>query len=328
MIVSCYNNGIMLTNILLIVGGFFLLIKGADYLIGGASSLARRMGISALVVGLTVVAFGTSAPELFVNIIAAVGGTTDIAIGNILGSNLANMLLILGAAAVIVPLTLQSNTVWKEIPFSLLAAVLVLVFGSDIVLEGGVVNVLGRIEGIALLAMFFIFIVYTFGIRNNGEQPEEKIDVMSLWKSIVFTVGGLVALGIGGKLVVDGATNTAFALGVSANLIGLTIVALGTSLPELVTSITAARKGHTDMAIGNVVGSNIFNIFFVLGVSAIIRPLPFGGANLTDAFAVVIATLLLFLMLFVGKKHVVERWTGVTLVCMYVGFMIFAVLRG
>lgn len=318
----------MLTNILLIVGGFFLLIKGADYLIEGASSLARRMGISALVVGLTVVAFGTSAPELFVNLIASFNGTTDIAIGNILGSNLANLLFILGAAAVFVPLTLQSNTVWKEIPFSLLAAVLVLVFGSDMVLEGGVGNVLGRIEGIALLAIFFIFLVYTFGISHNGEQPKEKIDILPLWKSLLLTLGGLVALGIGGKLVVDGATNIAFALGVSANLIGLTIVALGTSLPELVTSITAARKGHTDIAIGNVVGSNIFNIFFVLGVSAIIRPLPFGGANLTDAFAVVIATLLLFLMLFVGKRHVIERWTGVTLVCMYLGFMAFAVLRG
>ncbi|MBM5789837.1 calcium/sodium antiporter [Candidatus Parcubacteria bacterium] len=318
----------MLTNSILIIGGFFLLIKGADYLISGASSLARTLGVSALVVGLTVVAFGTSAPELFVNIIATVKGTTDIAIGNVLGSNLANMLLILGVAAMFAPLTLQGNTVWKEIPFSLLAALLVLIFGSDILLDGGLVNVLTRTDGIALLAMFFLFIVYTFGIRHNGGPSEEKIDLLPVWKSVVFILGGLAALGIGGKLVVDGATHIAFALGVSANLIGLTIVALGTSLPELVTSITAARKRHMDLAIGNVVGSNIFNIFFVLGISAVLRPLPFGGANLTDAFAVVIATFLLFLMLFIGQKYVIERWTGITLICMYVGFMAFAVLRG
>lgn len=318
----------MITNILLIIGGFFLLIKGADYLVGGSSSLARRMGISALVVGLTVVAFGTSAPELFVNIFAAIRGTTDIAIGNILGSNLANMLLILGAAAVFTPLALQSSTVWKEIPFSLLAAVLVFLFGSDILLEGALLNQVGRIDGIALLSLFFIFIVYTFGIRKGGEQPEEKIEVMNVWKSVLFLIGGLVALGVGGKLVVDGASNVALSLGVSANLIGLTIVALGTSLPELVTSITAARKGHTDIAIGNVIGSNIFNIFFVLGVTAVIRPLPFGLANLIDTIAVVVATLLLFFMLFVGKKHVIERWNGIVLICLYVGFIVFAVLRG
>lgn len=318
----------MLTNLLFIFGGFFLLIKGADYLIGGSSSLARKMGISALVVGLTVVAFGTSAPELFVNVIAAIKGSTDIAIGNVLGSNLANILLILGVAALFVPLKLQSNTVWKEIPFSLLAALLVLVFGSDILLEGALFNQLGRIEGMALLSLFLIFIVYTFGIRTNGEKPEEQIEVIPLWKSLLCTIGGLVALGVGGKLVVDGATGVALAFGVSANLIGLTIVALGTSLPELVTSVTAARKGHADIAIGNVVGSNIFNIFFVLGVTALIRPLPFGDVNLMDALAVVIATLVLFFMLFVGKKHVIERWSGFTFVFLYLAFIVFVVLRG
>ncbi len=318
----------MLTNILMIVGGFFLLIKGADYLISGSSSLARKFGIPALLVGLTVVAFGTSAPELFVNITAAVKGTTDIAVGNVLGSNLANILLILGVSAIFAPLTLQSSTIWKEIPFSLLAALLVLIFGSDILFDGAVVNQLGRIDGIALLAVFCIFLVYTFGIRHNGEQPEEHIEQFANWKSFLFIVGGLAALGIGGKLVVDGSTQVALLFGVSANLIGLTIVALGTSLPELVTSITAARKGHTDIAIGNVVGSNILNIFFVLGTTAILRPLPFGDANLLDAFAVVVATLLLFFTLFVGKIHVVERWSGVIFVCLYLGFMAFAVIRG
>lgn len=319
----------MFTNILLIVGGFFLLIKGADYLISGSSSLARRMGISALVVGLTVVAFGTSAPELFVNITAAVKGTTDIAIGNVLGSNLANLLFILGLSALFVPLKLQSNTVWKEVPFSLLAALLVVIFGSDYFFDGALTDQIGRTDGMALFAMFLIFIVYTFGIRNNGNGAStEKIEQFPLWKTMIFILGGLAALGIGGKLVVDGSTQVALALGVSANLIGLTIVALGTSLPELVTSITAARKGHTDIAIGNVVGSNIFNIFFVLGASAIVAPLPFGQANFVDAAAVVLATAIFFLTLFIGKRHVIERWAGALFVCMYFGYIAFAVIRG
>lgn len=318
----------MFTNFLLVIGGFFLLIKGADYLIAGSSSLARRLGISALVVGLTVVAFGTSAPELFVNMIAATKGSTDIAVGNVLGSNLANMLLILGLAAIFAPLSLKSHTVWKEIPFSLFAAIMVVIFGSDILLEGAVFNQIGRIDGITLLSLFLIFLVYTFGMRKNGEQPEEHIEQMVLWKSIVFTVGGLVALSIGGKLVVDGATGVALLMGVSSNLIGLTIVALGTSLPELVTSVAAARKGHTDIAIGNVVGSNIFNIFLVLGVSSVITPLPFGAANLTDALMVVIGTLVLFLTLFIGKRHVIERWSGVLFIALYLAYMVFAVIRG
>lgn len=320
----------MFTNILLILGGFFLLIKGADYLISGSSSLARRMGISALVVGLTVVAFGTSAPELFVNVTAALRGSTDIAIGNVLGSNLANLLLILGLSALFAPLKLQGNTVWKEIPFSLLAALLVVIFGSDYFFDGAISNQMSRTDGAALFAMFLIFVVYTFGIRNNsnGGKVDEKIQQYPVWKTCLFILGGLAALGIGGKLVVDGSTQIALALGVSANLIGLTIVALGTSLPELVTSITAARRGQTDIAIGNVVGSNIFNIFLVLGASALITPLPFGQVNFVDAVAVAVATLILFLALFIGKKHEIERWNGVVFVCLYVGYMVFAVMRG
>ncbi len=170
----------MFTNFILIVGGFLLLIKGADYLIAGSSSLARKLGVSALAVGLTVVAFGTSAPELFVNMIAVTNGSTDIVVGNVLGSNLANILFILGIAAIFTPLTLQSNTVWKEIPFSLLAAVFVLIFGSDVLFDGALMNQLGRIDGIALLAIFLIFLVYTFGIRHSGEQPQEHIEQVSL----------------------------------------------------------------------------------------------------------------------------------------------------
>jgi cation:H+ antiporter len=319
----------MLTNVLLVVAGFYLLIKGADYLVHGSSSIARKFGLSALVVGLTVVAFGTSAPEFFVNMIAAYKGQTDIAVGNVLGSNLANLLLVLGGAAIITPLTLKSNTIWKEIPFSLLAAMLVFVFGSDVLIEGAGVNVIGRIDGIALLALFVIFVVYTFGLgMDKDERLETRLDVLPLSRAIVYTVGGLVALAVGGQLVVQGATGVALGFGVSTNLIALTVVALGTSLPELVASIVAARKGHQDLAIGNIVGSSIFNIFFVLGSSAIVHPLAFGRANVTDAFVVVIATLMLFLMLFLGKRHTIEKREGLVLVLMYFGFILFAILRG
>lgn len=318
----------MLTNILLVIGGFYLLIKGADYLVGGASSLARRLGIPALVVGLTVVAFGTSAPELVVNVIAALQGSTDIAIGNVLGSNLANLLLILGVTAIVSPLTLNSTTVWKEIPFSLLAAVLLLILGADQFLEGALAGSIGRIDGLVLWSFFLVFLVYTFGIRHNGEQPEQKIDQLSVLKTILYILGGLAGLMIGGQFVVNGATNIALALGVSKNLIALTVVAIGTSLPELVSSVVAARKGHQDLAIGNVIGSNIFNIFLVLSTTSIIKPLPFHQENIVDAFAVVTATLMMFLLLFVGKRQTLHKKEGIIFVLMYIGFILFALVRG
>lgn len=318
----------MLTNIALILGGFFLLIKGADYLVAGSASIARRLGVPALVVGLTVVAFGTSAPEFFVNVIAAFNGQTDIAVGNVLGSNLANILLVLGTTALIAPLKLESSTVWKEIPFSLLAAFLVLLFGSDAILEGALTNEIGRIEGLALLGFFVIFIVYTFGIREKGEKPQSKIEQIPIPQSVLFTLGGLAALAVGGQFVVNGATEVASAFGVTENLIALTVVALGTSLPELVASIVAARKGHQDLAIGNVVGSSIFNVFFVLSSSAVVSPLVFAEANLVDAFAVVTATLVLFVSLFSGKKHEIGKMEGFVLLCMYVGFIVYAIFRG
>jgi len=318
----------MFTNILLVIGGFFLLVKGADYLVGGSSSLARKLGVPALVIGLTVVAFGTSAPELFVNIVASMNGSADIAIGNVLGSNLANILVILGVSSLAAPLALKSSTVWKEIPFSLLAAILVLVLGADMFLDGAPASQLSRIDGLVLIAFFLVFLVYTFGIREAGEQSRGKIEQTPLWKAILLIIGGLIALVLGGQFVVTGATAIALALGVSENLIGLTIVAVGTSLPELVSSFVAARKGHDDIAIGNVVGSNIFNIFLVLGASAVISPLPFNLVNVMDGFAVVTATLLMFFLLFVGRRQALHRMEGSIFLLMYVGFIIFAIVRG
>ncbi|NQV90030.1 calcium/sodium antiporter [Candidatus Uhrbacteria bacterium] len=318
----------MLTNILLVLGGFYLLIKGADYLVGGSSSLARKLGVPALVVGLTVVAFGTSAPELFVNVIAALNGSTDIAIGNVLGSNLANMLLILGITALIAPMTLKSSTVWKEIPFSLLAAGMLIVLGADQFLEGAVSGSIGRTDGIVLWGFFLIFLIYTFGIRESGEKSEEHTEQMPLWRTALFIGGGLVALVIGGQFVVVGASAVAVAFGVSENLIALTIVAIGTSLPELVASIVAARKGHQDIAIGNVVGSNIFNILLVLSTTSIIAPLPFSAVNMTDAFVMMTATLMMFFLLFIGKRHTLHKREGFIFILMYVSYIVFAIIRG
>jgi len=318
----------MILNIFMVLAGFFLLIKGADYLVDGAGSIARRLGIPALVVGLTVIAFGTSAPELFVNVIASFKGVTDIAVGNVLGSNLANIFLVLGVTAMVAPLTLKSNTVWKEVPFSLLAALMVLVFGSDHLLGEGTADIISRSEGLALLGFFFVFMVYTFGIKSDGERPQQKIEIMSVEKSLFLSIGGLVALGLGGQIVVSGSVGIAAAIGLSTNLIALTVIALGTSLPELVTGVIAARKGHLDMAIGGVVGSNVFNIFFILATSAIIHPLTFASNNLVDALAVLVATTVLFIFMFLGKaRNTLNRREGAFFIFMYFGYIVYAVLR-
>jgi cation:H+ antiporter len=264
-----------MTYILLVIG-FVFLIKGADLLVDGASSVARKLHISNLVIGLTIVAFGTSAPELFVNLYASIQGTTDIAIGNIIGSNIVNMLFILGIAAIIYPLTVTKGTVWKEIPLSLLAAVLVFIMANDVLFDGMSANILTRIDGLVLIAFFIIFLYYTFGIaKTQGDNsPTDTVAVHSGWKSTGMILLGLVGLVIGGHWIVGSATTIALNLGLSQALIGLTIVAIGTSLPELATSAVAAYKKNSDIAIGNVVGSNIFNIFWILGISAVIHPLP------------------------------------------------------
>ena len=318
-----------LTLILLIIG-FILLIKGADLLVDGSSALARRLKISYLVIGLTIVSMGTSAPELIVNIIASIQGNTQIAIGNILGSNIANIFLILGIAAIIYPLAVTKGTTWKEIPFSLLAALVMGVLANDYLIDGQNSSLLSRIDGIVLMSFFVIFMYYTFGIaRKDGANTEVmKVKEISLVKSIIFVLLGLAALVIGGKLVVDNAVNLALWLGVSESLIGLTIVAVGTSLPELATSAVAAYKKKFDIAVGNVVGSNIFNIFWILGLSAIIKPLPFGLANNSDVLMVIIASLFLFTFMFVGQRRILERWQGVMFLLFYGVYVTFLIYQG
>ncbi len=312
---------------ILLIIGFVVLIKGADFLVDGASSIARRFNISDLAIGLTVVAFGTSAPELFVNIVAGVKGTTDIAIGNVLGSNVANVFLILGISAVIYPLAVSKGTVWKEIPFSLLAAVVLVFLANDQLIDKQSHSILLRSDGLILLSFFVLFLYYSiniaFEIKGIGEHAPAK--TRGTIRAIVLVITGLAGLVIGGEWIVNGAVHMALKLGLSQSTVGLTVVAVGTSLPELATSAVAAYRRNVDIAVGNVVGSNIFNIFFILGISAIIHPLPFNIANNIDLGMVILASLLLFVFMFTGKKRSLDRWEGAVCILIYIGYVVFLI---
>ena len=318
----------MMTYILFAIG-FVFLIKGADFLVDAATSVARSLNVSDLVIGLTVVAFGTSTPELFVNIIASFEGNTDIAIGNVVGSNIANIFLILGVSSIIYPLTVTKGTVWKEIPFSLLAAIVLLFMANDQILDSAGASVLTRIDGLTFLCFFTIFVYYTFSIAARIEGMEEHVPAGQYgWlRSLVYIIVGLAGLIIGGKWIVDGAIAIAAKLGMSESMIGLTIVAVGTSLPELATSAVAAYKKNAEIAVGNVVGSNIFNIFFVLGISATIKPLPFQTKNNVDLGMVILSSLMLFFFMFTGKKRSLDRWEGIVCVILYFGYVAFLVFN-
>jgi cation:H+ antiporter len=321
----------MVLPILLIVVGFALLIKGADFMVDGAASLARRLGVSSLVIGLTVVAFGTSAPELVVSLIASVQGSNDITLGNLLGSSISNILLILGVSAAIYPLAVKRGTVWKEIPLAFLAAVMVAIMAADRLIDGRDFAEISRIDGLVLLAFFTIFLYYTYGLARA--KPADNFDAqeikdLSLTKSLIYLVGGLIGLTLGGKWTVDGATTVARLLGASDALIGLTVVAIGTSLPELATSATAALKKDVDIAVGNVIGSNIFNLFWVMGLTGTIGALPFSRDLTFDALMTVAVSALVFLIMFIGKKHVLQRSQGVMFIGLYVAYISFLVIRG
>lgn len=321
----------MLTYFLFFIG-FILLIKGADLLVNGASSIAKKLKISDLVIGLTIVAFGTSAPEMFVNVSASIQGNSEIAIGNIIGSNIANILLILGVCAIIFPLAVQNTTVWKEIPFSLLAALVLGILVNDHLIDHEENSVLTRGDGLILLSFFIIFIYYIFSIakktENTSTEETEETAQLSNFRSVAYIILGLIGLVLGGNWIINGAVEIASHFGVSEYLIGLTVVAVGTSLPELATSAVAAYRKNTDIAIGNVVGSNIFNIFWVLGLSAVIKPLPFQPSGNSDIAMTIFSSMLLFIVLFVGKRHLLERWQGALFLVLYVGYTAFLVTRG
>lgn len=326
----------MYLSLILFIVGFVLLIKGADILVDGASSIAKKFGVSALFIGLTIVAFGTSAPELIVSVLASLKGSSDIALGNIIGSNIANSLLILGISAIIAPIFIKGSTITKEIPFSFLAVLAVSIMVNDYFLDGTIANSLGRIDGLILILFFCIFIFYTFGINREKEGMIEKIEnefekkskEYKTYVSVTMILAGLAGLALGGKWIVDGALVIAEIFGFSESLVGLTIVAVGTSLPELATSAMAALKGEKDIAIGNVVGSNIFNFLWVLGLSAIIAPISFNLALNVDLAILLFITIILYFLIFTGKKWVLTRREGIILVGIYILYIIYLFYRG
>ena len=330
---------------LLFIAGFFLVIYGANFLVDGAATVAKKFNVSPMIIGLTVVAFGTSAPELVVTVLASVSDNNDIAFGNVVGSNILNILLILGCAALIFPLTVHKNTVFKEIPLALLSAVLIFIMGSDALMDGEHIDflstlpvlegaeyagALGRIDGFVLLAFFLVFLFYAFAAAKEGtaEVDETDIKVMSPIKATLYIILGLVGLSLGGRWIVEGAVDIAAMVGLSQKLIGLTVVSLGTSLPELVTTLVAAKKKQTDIAIGNVVGSNIFNTFLILGAGAAVSPLSISTFGQSDMLVNIGASLLLFALLFVGKRHTIGRFEGVVFLLAYVCYTVFLVMRG
>ena len=316
----------MLDTIFL-VGGLVLILLGANGLTDGAAAVAKRFKISDLVIGLTIVAFGTSAPELVISVMAALGGSAEMAIGNVVGSNIFNVLAIIGVTAMVMPIKVGEGTMSKEIPLVILSSIVIAFMANDILLDGGSSNVISRIDGLVLLGFFLIFLRYTFAIaRSGGEDAEgEKIKEMPIWKSILFILGGLAGLIYGGQLFVDGASGIASSLGVSESIIGLTIVAGGTSLPELATSVTAALKKNSGIAIGNVIGSSLFNIFFVLGCSASISPLPMGGITNVDMVVLVASAILFWLVGWFFKKRTITRVEGALLVICYVAYTVYLI---
>lgn len=320
----------MLTYILFLIG-FVLLIKGADILVEGASSIAKRYNISEMVVGLTIVSFGTSLPELIINILSSVAGQSELAIGNVFGSNVANLLLILGVTALICPLPIQRNTILTEIPFSLVATLLVGFLANAVLFTNDADLHISRPDGFILLFFFLLFMAYIYAIsktNNDGTDQEEEIKVMPMGKSILLIVLGAVGLFLGGKWVVDGAVNIAQIFGLSESFIGLTIVAIGTSLPELVTSAMAAYRRNIDIAVGNVVGSNIFNLLWILGISAVINPIPFNVVSNFDILMMIFASTLPILALPIGKRNAIDRWNGIAFLLIYVGYIFFLIQRG
>ena len=309
----------MILDIGLIVVGFIFLIKGADWLVGGASGLARKHNVSDLVIGLTIVAFGTSAPELVVNSIASIDKHSDIVYGNIIGSNNFNLFLILGTVALIFPVTVQRSMIRKEIPFSLAITVLLLVLSNAIL--GQKENILTRFEAFIFLLLFIAFLYYTFTQSANEENIEaiqtKPMTTGKIWALIVIGLSLLVA---GGRMVVSGAENIALDFGISEKIIALTIVAAGTSLPELVTSVVAASKKNSDIAVGNVIGSNIFNILFILSVSGLINPITYVTTFNREMILLMGGTILLVMFMYIGKRHKVDRWQGAILLGVFVAY--------
>ena len=319
----------MIISILLLIIGGALVLFGADRLTDGATALARRFGVTEMVIGLTVVAFGTSLPEFVTSFMSTLKGSSDISIGNIVGSNIFNTLVIVGASALVYPIVIRKSTVTKDIPFSVLASIMLIVVVFDVALDGAAMNILARTDGLLMLGFFSVFMAYTFFMARNTEElstsNESNVPVkqMPYWKIFLFIILGLAGLVLGGNLFVESACEIALSLGISETVVGLTIVAAGTSLPELATSVVAARKGRSAIAIGNVVGSNIFNIFFVMGMCATIAPMKVGNISYIDLALMLVSMLMLWGFSFSKRK--IERWEGALLVIVYLIYLSYLV---
>lgn len=308
----------MLMEMILLVVGFAMLIKGADIFVEGAAGIAAKFGIPQLVIGLTIVAMGTSAPEAAVSITAACKGTADITIGNVVGSNTINILVILGVTALIVAVAVQQSTIRYEIPFVVLVSIVLLVMGA-------MDSVIGRMDGVILWVLFIVYFIYLFLMAKHGKEEEEAQADEPFWKLLVFVVFGIALIVIGADVSVDAASEIARVIGLSERFIGLTIVALGTSLPELCTSVVAATKGKADLAIGNIVGSNIFNILFVVGTTALIIPVPFNPAFIVDSAVAIAAAVLLWVCVLPKKK--LTRPGGAVMLVGYVGYFAYLMMK-
>ena len=324
----------MFLTVVLLVVGIALVLLGADKLTDGATGLARRFNVTEMVIGLTVVAFGTSLPEFVTSFMSALKGSSEISIGNIVGSNTFNVLMIVGCSALVSPIVISKSTIHKDIPFAILATLSLIVVSLDAVLDGGQFeNLISRTDGLMLLGLFAVFMFYTFSIARNkdgaGEQPQAlQIAPMSYGRIFLYVILGLAGLVFGGNLFVDAATEIALSMGVSETVVGLTLVAAGTSLPELATSIVAAlkkaaRKGSSAIAIGNVVGSNIFNIFFVMGFCATVSPMPVGSISYFDLGLMLLSVLILWC--FSYTKRTIERWEGGVMVAVYLVYLAYLI---
>ena len=314
-------------DFLWLIIGLALILIGANALTDGAASVAKRFHISPLVIGLTIVAFGTSAPELTVSVVSALKGSAGLAIGNVIGSNIFNCLMIVGCTAAIVPIQISQGTLSKEIPLCLLAAIVLFVCANDQLINGLSANSMSRSEGLLLLCFFAIFMGYTFAIAHNGQAEDTAIPTLSVGRSTLYIIGGLAGLIYGGQCFVDGASGIARSLGVSESVIGLTLVAGGTSLPELATSVVAALKKNPEMAVGNVIGSNLFNVFFVLGCSASITAMPVQGISSLDLGMHIAACLLLFIFGLFFRQRTITRIEGIALVACYIGYTTYLILQ-
>lgn len=305
----------LMMQILLLAIGFVLLVKGADWFVDGASGIAAKLNIPQLVIGLTIVAMGTSAPEAAVSISAALKGSADITIGNIVGSNILNVWIILGLASCIVPIAVAKSTIRIDTPFMILISAVLLLLGWD-----GSVSLL---DGIILILLFLGYLGYMLYMARKGNMEEEPSKDLKLWQALLYTAVGLILIVLGANIAVEAASALARIFSLSERFIGLTIVALGTSLPELFTSVTAARKGNADIAMGNIVGSNIFNILFVVGLSAVIVPVPFAGNFRIDMMIAIAASLML--LIFAASKKKLVRWHGIVMLLGYVAYFLYLV---